>query len=147
MSSPWPYKPYLCTHTHTHPRTSGFCSLRADQVLREKKSLVNTNPTPYGNISNPKGPPPSIKPVQSSIACKVWLNPGIRLNHSLQVLLKKMTLTTALQPNLPNYSIFKELIECYRMVPLNSNSKWTRWTKSLLPNCTLRQVKIFWLPN
>lgn len=33
-------RPYLCVcaHTYTHPQTSGFCSLRADLVLKGKKS-------------------------------------------------------------------------------------------------------------
>lgn len=71
---------YVCTHTST-PQNSGFCSLKADQVLRAKNHLVIEHPTVYGNMSSRTGPPPSIKPVQSSLACKVWLNPSLWLNH------------------------------------------------------------------
>lgn len=73
----------VCMRTHIHTPSDFWLLQPKGRPGSEgkKNPLINTNPTSYGNISNPKGPPPSIKPVQSSSACKVWLNPSMRLNH------------------------------------------------------------------
>lgn len=103
----WCARPH--PHMRIHPPTSGSAAWGQTRFWQKRITKVNSNLTSCGNISNPTGPPPSIKLVQPSLACKVWLNPKYRLNHHLQVLWNELTQTTALTLTCP-MNIFEHFL-------------------------------------
>lgn len=87
---------------HTHPRTSGFCSLRADLVLKEKKKITSSQliQLPMGTFQALKG----LLPVLNQS------NPSLWLNHRPPGQTIKQDSHQGLKLNLPNYSILKHFL-------------------------------------
>lgn len=69
-TSAYGHRPLIRTQGNAHNVHTPSCSLRTDG----KNYPVNTHTPSWENISNPEGPPPTIKPVQSSLASEDWLS-------------------------------------------------------------------------
>lgn len=69
-TSAYGHRPLIRTQGNAHNVHTPSCSLRTEG----KNYPVNTHTPSWENISNPEGPPPTIKPVQSSLASEDWLS-------------------------------------------------------------------------